>query len=314
MRIKAFLLQFSRVLALLVLCVVITALNPNFVKSTNIINVVRQAAPQVIMSMGMTIVLVTGGIDLSVGSVMTLASVVTGYFLTQAQWPWPVALLIGLAVGAVSGIVSGLLVAKVKLPPAVATYGMLWIDRGLAFAIMGPAPFFGFPDGYRYIGRGVILGIPVPIWIMAAIVLAVFLLLKYTTFGRSVYAVGANPPAARASGIRVDRTLMVAFVLSGMLAALAGQVLCARMNAVDQSVGEPYLLPAIASPVMGGTSMTGGVGGVGGTVVGSLIMVVLANGMNLLSISSLWQQFAVGLVVVLAVWLDVLLKRSTTRA
>jgi len=309
MRIKTFLFRFSRVLALSLLSVGIAALNPNFLKTSNLTNVVRQASPQIIMAVGMMVVLLTGGIDLSVGSVVTLASVVSGYVLTQTELPWAVGLLAGLATGVFSGLVTGLMVAKVKLPPPIASYGMLWIDTGLAFAIMGASPFFGFCDAFRYMGRGVLLGIPLPIWIMVAVSVLVFLLLKYTTLGRCIYAVGANPAAARASAIRVDRTLLCAYMLSGLLAALAGQVLCARLNAVDQGMGAPFLLPAIASPVMGGTSMTGGQGGVGGTVVGGLIMLVLANGMNLLGISSVWQQFVIGLVVVLAVWLDVAMKK-----
>ena len=218
-------------------------------------------------------------------------------------------LLAGLAVGVLSGLVSGLMVAKVKLPSPIATYGMLWVGRGLSFAIMGASPFFGFCDAFRYMGRGILLGIPVPIWIMAFVVAIVFLFLQYTTLGRSIYAIGANPSAAKASGIRVDRILLYAYMLSGLLAALAGVILCARLNAVDQDIGAPFLLPAIAGPVMGGTSLAGGEGGVGGTVIGSLIMVVLANGMNLLEISSLWQQFVIGFVVVLAVGFDVAMQR-----
>ena len=188
---------------------------------------------------------------------------------------------------------------------------MLWIGRGLSFAIMGASPFFGFCDGFRYAGRGILLGLPVPIWIMAGIVALAFFLLKYTTLGRSIYAVGANPLAAKASGIRLDRTLLFAYMISGLTAALSGIILIARLNAVDQDIGAPFLLPAIASPVMGGTSIGGGEGGIGGAVIGSLIMVVLTNGMNLLKISSLWQQFVIGLVVVLAVWLDIVLKKRS---
>jgi ribose transport system permease protein len=311
-RLKAVLQPLSRVIALFLLALVITLLNPNFLKAANIINVLRQAAPQIIMATGMTCVLLTGGIDLSVGSVMTLASVVTAYFLTQKPGlPWPIAVLAGLGVGACAGLINGLIVAKVKLQPPLATYGMLWIARGLSFAIMGASPFFGFPTGFRYLGRGVWAGLPLPIWIMAFVVVLIFLLLQFTITGREIYAVGANPKAAQASGIKNNRVILVAYVLSGLLAACAGLLLTARMNAVDQNLGEPYLLPAIASPVMGGTSMYGGEGTVGGSVVGALIMVVLLNGMNLLNLSSLWQQFALGIVVVLAVWFDVSMKRRT---
>jgi len=314
MSIKSILLRFSRVLALLVLCAGVAALNPNFLKTSNLINVVRQASPQIITSLGMTMVMLTGGIDLSLGSVITLASVVAGYFLTETNQPWFVAVLGALAAGSLSGLLSGLLVAKVRLPPPIATYGMLWVARGVAFAIMGASPYFGFPDAFRYVGRGVALGVPVPIWIMVALVILVYLFLKYTILGRNMYAVGANQSAARASGIPVGTVLLWAYVLAGLFAGLAGVILCARLNAVDQDIGSPYLLPAIASPVMGGTSMTGGQGGAFDTVIGSLIMVVLSNAMNLLGISSLWQQLVIGLVVVLAVWLDQVLKRQSSGA
>lgn len=306
---RSFLMRFSRILALLLLALLITTLNPNFLRPTNLINIVRQASPQIIVAVGMTVVLLTGGIDLSQGAVITLGSIVAGYFLTQTTLPWPVAFVAGLATGAVIGLVNAFMVAKVRLPPAIATYGMLWVGKGLAFAVMGASPFYGFCDPYRYMGRGVTLGIPAPIWIMVLIVIAVYLMLRYTTFGRNIYALGANPRAAQASGIRTMWVTVGVFVLSGVLAALAGQILCARLNAVDQDIGDPFLLPAIASPVMGGTSMAGGQGGVGGTVIGALIMVVLINGMNLLGISSLWQQFAIGLVVVLAVGFDLWMKR-----
>jgi len=314
MPIKQILLRFSRVLALLVLCVGVAALNPNFLKTTNLMNVVRQASPQIITSLGMTMVMLTGGIDLSVGSVITLASVVAGYFLTQTNLPWVAAVLGAFAVASISGLLSGLLVAKVKLPAAIATYGMLWVARGAAFAIMGASPYYGFPDAFRYVGRGIALGVPVPIWIMIALVIVVYAFLKYTTLGRNMYAVGANQSAARASGIPVEKVLLWAYVLTGLFAGLAGVILCARLNAVDQDIGGPLLLPAIASPVMGGTSMAGGQGGAFDTVIGSLIMVVLSNAMNLLGISSLWQQFVIGLVVVLAVWFDQVIKRRSHSA
>lgn len=299
-----------RVVGLLGLGALVAILNPNFLKTSNLINIVRQASFQIILSIGMTLVLLTGGIDLSVGSVMTVGSAVSGYILTQTSLPWWMAIVGSLASGLALGLVGGWLVAKVKLPSPVATYGMLWVARGISYGIMG-AVLYGFCDEFRYIGRGVALGIPVPIWIMAALVIASSLFLKYTTLGRSIYAVGANPSAAKVSGIRADRALMWAYAASGVLAALAGTMLTARLNAVDQDIGVPFLLPAIASPVMGGTSMGGGRGGIGGAVIGSLIMLVLANGMNLLGISSLWQQFAIGTIMVLAVWLDQIIGRRS---
>jgi ribose transport system permease protein len=310
-RVKTFLLQFSRVLALFALSLAITTLNRNFLQPQNLVNVVRQASPQIMMAVGMTLVMLTANIDLSQGAVMTLASVLAAYALKRVGIEWWLASLMGLGVAALCGLVTGLMVAKIRLPSPIATYGMLWIARGASYAIGGSEPIFGFPEAFRYLGRGQFLGLPVPIWIMAAIVVAGFLFLKYTTLGRSMYSVGASQPAAVASGIRVDRTLLWTFILSALMAGLAGIILCARLNAVDQNMGDAYLLPSLAGPVMGGTSMAGGQGGVGGAVIGSLIMVVLINGMNLLNVSSLWQQLAVGAIVVLAVWLDGWMKRRS---
>jgi len=310
-RVRQIAFRFFRVLGLLLLCAIITVSNRNFIRLANLINILRQASAQIIISIGMTVVLLTGGIDLSVGSVMTVGSAVSGFFLTQTGLPWPIALLAALGAGTALGLIGGILVAKVKLPPPIATYGMLWIGKGVSFGIMGSTPFFGFCNEFRYLGKGYLFGIPFPIWIMAVLVTITFLFLKYTTMGRSVYATGANQFAAKASGIRVDRVLISAYAISGFLAALGGVILCARLNAVDQDIGAPFLLPAIAGPVMGGTSMEGGQGGVGSSVIGALIMIVLTNGMNLLGISSLWQQFVIGLVVVLAVWLDVAIKKRS---
>lgn len=283
----------------------ISLLNPNFLKVTNLINVLRQASPQMIISFGMTLVLLTGGIDLSLGSVVTLTSIIAGFVLTKTDLPWFMAIIAALSTGAFTGLITGLLITVVKLPSAVASYGMLWVGRGVAFAIMGAIPFYDFDDRFRYLGRGSFLNFPVPIWILIIITIILIFFLKFTTLGRNLYALGANAHAARASGVKVKQTLLLAFILSGVLAAVAGVILAGRLNAVDQDLGAPFLLLAIASPVMGGTSMTGGQGGIVGTVIGSIIMIVIANGMNLLGISSLWQPLVIGLVVILAVWYDV---------
>ena len=302
--------KFSRVGALVLLGFGISLLNQNFIKISNLVNVLRQAAPQIIISMGMTIVFLTGGTDLSLGSVVTLTSVVSGYFLTQTDLPWWVAIIGSISVGAISGFITGQLIAFVKLPSAVASYGMLWVDKGLAFAIMGASPFFDFAEEFRHIGRGYFIGIPMPVWVVLVISIFLALFLKYTTIGRCFYAIGANPSAAKASGIKVSKTIVSAYMLSGSLAAIGGIILAARLNAVDQDLGASFLLPAIASPVMGGTSMAGGQGGIGGTIIGSLIMIVVTNGMNLLGIKSLWQQLVTGVVVILSVWLDVIMRKK----
>jgi ribose transport system permease protein len=305
----AFISKFSRIGIVLLLCLGITILNPNFLKLQNIVNVLRQAAPQIIIAIGMTFVMLTGGIDLSLGSVVTLSSVVAAYFLTQTQLPWFFAIIGALGVGVLNGLITGLLVSVVKLPPAVASYGMLWVSNGIAYAIMGVNPFFDFDARFRFIGRGAFLGIPVPIWIVVILSIGFIFFLKFTVLGRNFYALGANPHAAKATGLKVRSTLLWAYILSGTLAAVGGIILTARLNAVDQGIGEPFLLPAIASPVMGGTSMAGGKGGIGGTIIGALILIIVANGMNLIGIESLWQQLVIGVVVIIAVWFDIVMEK-----
>ena len=175
-----FISRFSRVGILLILSIGITLLNPNFLKLQNIINVFRQAAPQIIIAIGMTFVMLTGGIDLSIGSVVTLSSVVAAYFLTQTQLSWIFAIIAALGIGVICGLITGLMISVVKLPPAVASYGMLWVANGLAYAIMGVNPFFDFNDNFRYIGRGSFLHVPVPIWIVVILCIVFIFFLKFT--------------------------------------------------------------------------------------------------------------------------------------
>jgi ribose transport system permease protein len=308
-RVWKYISRFSRIGALVLLGVAISLLNPNFLKISNIINVLRQAAPQIIISFGMTIIFLTGGIDLSLGSVVTLTSVIAGYFLTQTSLPWWCAIAGAMAVGALSGFITGQLIAFVKLPPAVASYGMLWVGKGIAFAIMGASPFFSFADQFRHLGRGYFLGIPMPIWIVLVIALILGWLLKYTTLGRSLYGIGANPRAAKASGIKVSRTLVSAYMLRRNPGGDWRHHPGSPPECGRQDLGAFFCFRPSPARLMGGTSMAGGQGGVGGTIIGSLIMIVVTNGMNLLGINSLWQQLVTGVVVVLSVWLDVVMRK-----
>ncbi len=306
-----YLLKSSRVLILLILMLILTILSPSFANKTNLINVFRQAVPQIILALGMSVVLLTGGIDLSMGSTTTLAAVVVAHAMKNMHCHWMLSILIGLGVGVLIGLVNGLLITKTDLPSPVATYGMLWVGSGLAFAVMGAFPIFGFDDAFRFIGTGYIGWMPVQVIIVLVLIVIFAFFLKFTIFGRRIYAVGSNFRAATASGIKSKIVLIEAYLISGAMAAVAGVVLLSRLNAADQNSGAALLLPAIAGPVMGGTSMKGGEGGVWGAIVGSLIIVIITNGMNLLKVSSLWQQFIVGLTVVLAVWLDSILKKKS---
>ena len=293
----------SRLIVLFLLCVVLTLASPVFLTGTNALNVLRVASLLVILGIGETIVILTAGIDLSIGSVLTLSSVIAATGL-KAGIPLPLALASGLAVGAGLGLLNGLMVAVVKLPAFIATYGMMWVATGFAVVILKGHVIYGFRENFRYLGIGNLMGVPMPIIIMVLLWIPAYLLLRRTTFGRSIYAVGANQETARLSGIKKDQTLILAYTLSGLLAGAAGLLYVARLNASEAGIGTNMLLPAIAAVVIGGTSLFGGEGGIVGTLIGALIMTIVQNGMNLLGIESVWQGVILGALIALAVLLD----------
>lgn len=294
----------SRLFVLVLLCIVLTVASPVFLTGSNALNVLRVASLMVILAMGETIVILTAGIDLSIGSVLTFSSVIAALAL-KADMPLPLALVSGLAVGAGLGLLNGLMVAVVRLPPFIATYGMMWVASGFAVVLLKGHVIYGFKnENFRFLGVGNLMGIPMPIIIMVVLWIPTYLLLRRTTFGRSLYAVGANQEAARLSGVKRDQTLILAYILSGFLAAAAGLVYVARLNASEAGIGANMLLPAIAAVVIGGTSLFGGEGGIVGTLIGALIMTIVQNGMNLLGIESVWQGVVLGALIVVAVLLD----------
>ena len=293
----------SRLFVLALLCIVLTIASPVFLTGTNALNVLRVASLLVILGIGQTFVILTAGIDLSIGSVLTISSVIAALGL-KAGVPLPLALAAGLAVGAALGFLNGLMVAVVKLPPFIATYGMLWVAAGFAVVLLKGHVIYGFEEDFRFLGVGNLMGVPMPIVVMVALWVPAYLLLRRTTFGRSLYAVGANQEAARLSGVKKDRVLILAYTLSGFLAAAAGLVYVARLNASEAGIGANMLLPAIAAVVIGGTSLFGGEGGIVGTLIGALIMTIVQNGMNLLGVESVWQGVVLGALIVVAVLLD----------
>jgi ribose transport system permease protein len=293
----------SRLLVLGLLCAVLTIASPVFLTTTNVLNILRVASLLVILAIGQTVVILTAGIDLSIGSVLTLASAITALAL-KAGIPLPLAVAAGLVVGAALGFLNGLMVAVVKLPPFIATYGMMWVAAGFAVVLLKGHVVYGFDEDFRFLGVGNVMGVPMPIVLMVAMWVPSYLLLRHTTFGRSLYAVGANQEAARLSGIKKDQILMLAYTLSGLLAAAAGLVFVARLNASEAGMGANLLLPAIAAVVIGGTSLFGGEGGIVGTLIGALIMTIVQNGMNLLGIESVWQGVVLGALIIVAVLVD----------
>ena len=293
----------SRLVVLVLLCIVLTVTSPVFLTATNILNVLRVASLLVILAMGETIVILTAGIDLSIGSILTFSTVIVATML-KADFPFSLALVSGLAVGTALGLLNGLMVAVVRLPAFIATYGMLWVASGFAVVILKGHVIYGFKENFRFLGVGNLMGIPMPIIIVVILWIPTYLLLRRTTFGRSLYAVGANPEAARLSGINKDRILIMAYTLSGFLAAAAGLLYLSRLNAAEAGIGSNMLLPAIAAVVIGGTSLFGGEGGIVGTLIGALIMTIVQNGMNLLGVESVWQGVILGALIAAAVLLD----------
>jgi ribose transport system permease protein len=300
--------QLGTLSGLLVLVVALWILTPHFLTISNLLNVAEQATIIAIIAVGMTFVIITGGIDLSVGSVLAVSGVVMAYSL-QSGVPLPLALMIGLGVGLLCGVVNGLLITIGRLPPFIATLGMMSVARGAALMFTEGRPISGFSEGFRSIATGEILRIPAPVVIMIVVYVIAHFVLKRTKLGRYTYAIGGNEEAALLSGINVRLNKTLVYGIAGLLSGLAAILLTARLNSAQPIAGMSYELDAIAATVIGGTSLLGGEGTVSGTLIGALIMAVLRNGLNLLSVSSFFQQVVIGSVIILAVLIDMALKR-----
>jgi ribose transport system permease protein len=304
--------QLGTFAGLLALCILLTALTPHFLTVSNLINVMEQTSINAIVAVGMTFVILSGGIDLSVGSLLALAGVLMASAL-QAGVPPAAAVALGVAAGGAGGLLNGGLVTLARLPPFIATLGMMSVARGLALLYTDGRPVSGFDAGFRQLATGRVLHVPVPVLATLAVYVVAWLILTRTRFGRYVYAIGGNEEAARLSGVPVRFHKTMVYGLSGVMSGLAAAVLTARLNSAQPIAGMMYELDAIAATVIGGTSLLGGSGGVGGTLIGALIMGVLRNGLNLLGISSFLQQVVIGLVIVGAVSLDSILKTPDRR-
>jgi ribose transport system permease protein len=295
----ALLLRFS---TLIIVSVFLAVMRPEFLNHDNLINVLRQSSLLFLLASGLTIVVLTEGIDLSIGSILALSACIMATLLKSHGII--VGIGAGVLIGAACGLLNGTLVALIGLPSFIATYGMLWIAKGLAVIFMKAEIIWGFPKSFRFFGTGHVAGIPTPIIIMLVVLAILFYVLKYTNLGRYIYSIGANNTAAKFSGIPVTRTLLITYMLSGILCAVAGVLYVARVNSVEAGIGDTLLLPALAAVTIGGTSLFGGEGGIGGTLLGAVIMSVIINGMNLMDVVSHWQNFAVGAIVIIAVLVD----------
>lgn len=292
-------------IGLILLIIVVSILNPSFLDLSNLLNLLRQISINGLIAFGMTFVILTGGIDLSVGSILALSSAFIALMITSGVDPI-IALIIGVLIGFVLGAVNGLLVTKGNMAPFIATLATMTIFRGLTLVITDGNPITNLGDSYLFqlFGKGYFIGIPVPAVTMIIVFVILLIILQKTTFGRHTYAIGGNEVAAKISGIKVNKIKILIYGISGLMSALAGGILTSRLNSAQPTAGTSYELDAIAAVVLGGTSLTGGKGRIVGTLIGVLIIGVLNNGLNLLGVSSFYQQVVKGVVILIAVLID----------
>ncbi|MCK5075879.1 MAG: ribose ABC transporter permease, partial [Calditrichia bacterium] len=300
--------QLGTFFGLILLMVILWILTPYFLTVSNLLNILEQSSINAIIAVGMTFVIITAGIDLSVGSILAFSGVVMATVL-QAGIPVPFALLIGILSGTLCGYINGVLISHGKLPPFIVTLGMMSIARGAALVFTNGRPVSGFADGFRWLATGKIFFIPMPLVIMIVVYVLAHIILTKTKFGRYTYAMGGNEEAARLSGINVRFHKTMIYALSGLTSALAAILLTARLNSAQPIAGIMYELDAIAATVIGGTSLMGGEGTLTGTLIGALIMGVLRNGLNILGVSSFLQQIIIGSVIIIAVLFDTVIKK-----
>ncbi len=314
LNLKHTLVRFQSVIALLIMCIALTILTDRFLTGENAWNVMRQISVNVVISVGMTLVILTGGIDLSVGSILAISGAVTAGMLKFGTEMPDMNLFVGftlfgamvggMLVGTLLGWFNGFTITKFKVPPFVATLAMLTIARGLTMLWTGGFPITDLGDKMAFIGTGWFLGIPMPVWISLVIVVAAIVLTRKTRLGRHIYAIGGNETAARLAGLKIKRVKMIVYSIAGALSALGGIIVASRLDSAQPNAGMGFELDSIAAVVIGGTSLSGGKGTIMGTVQGALIIGVLNNGLVLMNVSPFWQQVIKGFVILLAVVIE----------
>lgn len=300
----AYLRKYGMLTAFVLICVLLSLATPNFFSLQNTTIILRQVSINGILAIGVTFVIIAGGIDLSLGSVVALTGVIAALFAHPGEYPLVVPLAAAILAGVAVGSLNGLAVTKGRVAPFIVTLGMMTVARGAALVASEGRPVTGLSDAFNFIGGGDVFGVPVPILIFGAVILAASFLLNRTRIGRYMFAVGGNELAAYASGVRVNAVKMIAYMLCSGLAALAGVVLAARITTGQPNAGVAYELDAIAAVVIGGTSLAGGMGSIGGTVLGVLLIGVINNGLDLMNISSYYQQIIKGAIIVAAALID----------
>ncbi|KJZ18310.1 ABC transporter permease [Loktanella sp. S4079] len=315
-------LTHQRVLAfasLIVLLIVFSLASPNFMQMSNMIAILQATSVNGVLAIAATLVIITGGIDLSVGTMMTFCAVMAGVVLTKAGLPMPLGIIAAIGTGAFCGMCSGTFVAKLKIPPFIATLGMMLILKGLSLVISGTRPiYFNDTPGFDQISRGSLIGevipfLPIPngVLILFIVAGAAAYILSRTVLGRYCFALGSNEEAVRLSGVNTDRWKIAIYALAGAIVGIGGLLIASRLNSAQPALGLGYELEAIAAVVIGGTSLSGGRGTIIGTLIGALIMAVLTNGLRVLSVAQEWQTVVTGIIIILAVYADMMRRRKT---
>ncbi len=298
--------NMSALIVLIVLCLFLSIIQPAFRTSSNIINILQQVTVIAVLALGESLVIFLGRIDISVGSVVALAGIIMGKVIIEAGMPSIVGIIIALALGAACGCFNGVMIAKFRLQPMIATLAMMSMARGAALTIADGNTITGYSDGFRWISVGTIPGTSIPVQILFMILLYIIFwyIMKYRKFGRYIYSVGGNEEATRLSGIDTDKVIIAGYALCGLMAGLASYILVAKLNSAQSTAGLDYEMDAIASSVIGGASLLGGSGNLWGTFVGAIIMIVIRNGLNLMNVSSNLQKLVLGIVILIAVLAD----------
>lgn len=298
--------ELTTVIALIILMAVITIINSNFLTANNLLNLLLQVTSNALIAFGMTFVILTGGIDLSVGSILALSSALTAGLLGSGM-PVTSAILISLILGCILGMMNGLLISYGKLAPFIVTLATMTIFRGATLVYTNGNPITkGLSDTFlfQFLGQGYIVGIPFPVIIMFIVFIVLYVLLHKTAFGKSVYAIGGNEKAAYISGVKLNKVKIIIYSISGIMASISGLIITSRLSSAQPTAGASYEMDAIAAVVLGGTSLSGGKGRILGTLIGALIIGVLNNGLNIIGVSAFWQQVVKGVVILIAVLID----------
>ncbi len=309
--------ESSIILATIIYMIFVTCINKTFISPGNLFNIFRSTGFTLITTVGMTFILITAGLDLSVGSVLALGGVVTGLAF-KAGMPIPVALLAGILMGTFIGAINGAIIVKAGIPPLIVTLGMQYAARGLVSVLTQGVPIYPLPENFMKIEQTKFFGIPTVVYVSVIIAIIGHIILTRTAFGRAIYAVGGNPEAARISGINIKKVTFVIYVITSTLAALTGILMAARLGSAEAAAGTGYELTVICASIIGGTSTFGGMGSIIGATVGALFMEILTNSLTLMRISVYWQNLVVGTILVLAVMLDqykrnLILRKSVRR-